>query len=180
MKYAMWLLLLAPALVVMVSCNPGPQVEEEPPLLLEEPPLLLEEPGEDGTALSPPDGPLADNSRCYVCHLNYEEEEFALAHARAEIGCEDCHGESTPHCSDEDNITPPDIMFAKAKINPSCLACHAQDKLSEVHEPVVAGTAEEKYCTDCHGEHRLAHRTRQWDKNTGELLKDDGVRMIRF
>ena len=35
-------------------------------------------------------------------------------------------------------------------------------------------------CSDCHGEeHRLKVRTRIWDKKTGKLLKDDGVRMMQ-
>lgn len=38
-------------------------------------------------------------------------------------------------------------------------------------EPAIA------CCTDCHGEHRLGYRTRKWDKVTGELIKDDRVRM---
>ena len=33
-------------------------------------------------------------------------------------------------------------------------------------------------CTDCHGMHRMAHRTRRWDKITRKLIKDDGVRMM--
>ncbi len=33
-------------------------------------------------------------------------------------------------------------------------------------------------CTDCHGEHRLKVRTRRWDKETGKLVSDDGVRMM--
>lgn len=142
--------------------------------------MLLEEPGEGQGASSPPGGPVADNSRCHVCHMNYEVEELAVQHARADVGCEDCHGDSTPHCSDEDNITPPDIMYPKERINASCLKCHPSEKLSDVHEPVLAGAAtEESYCTDCHGEHRLAYRTRVWDKASGKLLTDDGVRMWR-
>jgi len=170
-KCCVWLFLLVSVLAALKSCNPGPKVEEEPL-------LLLEEPGDSGESLPPPEGPVADNSRCHVCHMNYEEEELALTHARANVGCEECHGDCTPHCSDEDNITLPDIMYPREKINPSCMKCHPKDKLSGVHEPVIAGTAEEKYCTGCHGEHRLAYRTRWWDKATGELLEDDGVRML--
>ena len=33
-------------------------------------------------------------------------------------------------------------------------------------------------CTDCHGQHRMKVRTRVWDKETGKLIKDDGVRMM--
>jgi len=123
--------------------------------------LLLEESEE----LS---GPMADNSRCHVCHINYDGEVLAVTHARADIGCEQCHGASDAHCSDEDNITPPGKMFAKAAINSFCKDCHPKAKLGRG----------KKYCTDCHGEHRLSHRTRRWDKTTGRLIEDDKVRML--
>jgi hypothetical protein len=150
---------------------------EEPPLLLEEPPLLLEE--VSTPELPPAEGPVADNSRCHVCHMNYAEEELAVRHARANIGCEQCHGACDAHCSDEDNVTPPDVMYPRAKINSSCMMCHPREEIEiEPHEPILAGTAaENKYCTDCHGEHRLGYRTRRWDKETGKLLEDDKVRM---
>ena len=151
--------------VAIVACEQ--QVKEEPPLLLEEQPLLLEDPPllleeEEET------GPVADNSRCHVCHINYSEEALAVTHARANISCEQCHGSSDAHCSDEDNITPPDIMYPAEKINAFCKSCHPDAKLGRG----------KKFCTDCHGEHRLSHRTRKWDKATGELIKDDNVRML--
>jgi Cytochrome c554 and c-prime len=144
-----------------------------------EEPLLLEEPSPEDLEAT---GPMVDNSRCHVCHINYSEEKFAIKHARNDVGCETCHGESDAHCGDEDNITPPDIMFAKEKINPSCLHCHNTEGLKEhkVHTKILAGTATKtKYCTDCHGKtHRLEYRTRRWDKNTGKLIEDDKVRML--
>jgi hypothetical protein len=150
---------------------------QEPPLLLEEPPLLLEE--GNTQELPPAEGPVADNSRCHVCHINYADEELAVRHARANIGCEQCHGACDAHCSDEDNVTPPDVMYPRTKINSSCMMCHPKEKIeTETHRPILDGAAtENKYCTDCHGEHRLGYRTRRWDKNTGELLEDDKVRM---
>ena len=145
----------------------------------EEPLLLLEEPDPEELEAT---GPMANNSRCHVCHINYEEEKFAIKHARNDISCETCHGESDAHCGDEDNITPPDIIFAKEKINPSCLHCHDAQMLKEhkVHRKVLDGTATKKrYCTDCHGKtHRLKYRTRRWDKNTRKLIEDDKVRML--
>jgi hypothetical protein len=148
------------------------QEQAEPPLLLED----VEPAGE----LPEPTGPVADNSRCHVCHMNYEVEALAFAHARADIGCKQCHGPSDAHCSDEDNITPPDTMYSQEKINPSCMACHPREKMDiAVHKAfladIVAGKA---ICTHCHGDHRLAHRTRRWDKTTGELIQDDKVRML--
>jgi hypothetical protein len=188
MRIVAWGSLLSALLFFVLSCQPQPVPEkppagDEPPLLLEdEPPLLLEEPIGDEQR-PPPEGPVADNSRCHVCHVNYQEEELAVTHARGNVGCEDCHGSCDAHCSDEDNITPPDIMYPAAKINPFCMTCHAEVKddpeLAANHEEVLKGTAaENKLCTDCHGKHRLGYRTRRWNKETGELLDDDSVRMI--
>jgi len=143
-----------------------PDPDEGPLLLLdEEPPLLLS--GGQGESL-PPAGPVADNSRCHHCHLNYVDEDLALVHARANIGCADCHGNCDAHIADESwasggNGTPPEIMYPREKVNPCCLTCHPQDKIDETeHESFLAGTAKEKYCTDCHGDHRLAERKCKW------------------
>ncbi len=127
-----------------------------------------------------PKGPESDNSRCHVCHINFEDEEFAVTHAKANVGCERCHGDSTPHCEDEDNVTPPDKMFAKADINRACAECHPKlaDTNTDAHGPILAGTGPHKYCTECHGEHRLYHRTRRWDKRTRELIPSDAVRLL--
>jgi hypothetical protein len=144
----------------------GPDPDKEPLLLLdEEPPLLLS--GGEGKTL-PPTGPVADNSRCHHCHLNYVDEDLALVHARANIGCADCHGNCDAHIADESwasggNGTPPEIMYPREKVNPCCLHCHPQDKMDKTeHESFLAGTAKEKYCTDCHGDHRLAERKCKW------------------
>lgn len=156
--------------VTFTACREQIKAKSEPLLLLEE-----TSPAESES----PAGPMADNSRCHVCHVNYETEGLALIHARAEVGCKDCHGASDAHCSDEDNITPPDTMYAIEKIKPFCMGCHPKEKIGiAVHDSVMAETDPAKaYCTACHGEHRLSHRTRKWDKTTRELIKDDGVRM---
>jgi len=115
---------------------------------------------------------VADNTRCHVCHINYQDEELAVVHARASIGCETCHGPSNAHCSDENHLTAPDIMYPLAKINSFCMECHTRDTIDIMpHQPILDGTAGEgtKHCTDCHGSHRLARRTRKWDKETGKL-----------
>lgn len=158
--------------VVLVACKEQIKQEPEPLLLLEEPDVAEE--------LGEPTGPIADNSRCHVCHMNYEDEALAVVHARADVGCEQCHGASDAHCADEDNITPPDIMYPAEKINPSCMACHSREKIDiAVHKAfladIIAGKA---ICTRCHGDHRLAHRTRRWDKTTRKLIEDDKVRML--
>ena len=63
-----------------------------------------------------------------------------------------------------------------------CLECHPKDKLPEKKSHKELFSAEgpkEKTCTDCHAKkHRLEVRTRRWDKATGKLLWDDGVRMM--
>ncbi|MFQ6035686.1 MAG: multiheme c-type cytochrome [Sedimentisphaerales bacterium] len=157
-KYCLFMLLLGTVVVLVTTCRQ--QAEEEPLLLLED--------GDTIGEYDQPDGPVADNSRCHVCHINYEDEELAVVHARANIGCERCHGSSDAHCNDEDNITPPDIMYPAERINSSCKGCHPTAKLGHG----------KKYCTDCHGDHRLSYRTRRWDKTTGELIADDKVRML--
>jgi hypothetical protein len=131
----------------------------------------------------------ADNSYCYVCHRNFEKETLTRGHTPAGIGCEKCHGLSERHSSDEDGITPPQIMYSKAKIASFCLSCHPAEKIMRIgsHEILRGTTKKSKekpmagnigVCTDCHGEHRLKVRTRRWDKETGKLISDDGVRMM--
>lgn len=138
---------------------------DEPPLLLEDEPLLLLDNGPDAGLSG---GPMVDNSRCHVCHINYMQEELAVVHSRANIGCADCHGDCDAHIADEswswgENGTPPGIMYPRAKINSFCMGCHPKDKMpNKQHNPFFAGIPEEKYCTDCHGDHRLTHRKCKW------------------
>ena len=146
-----------------------------------EEPLLLLEDDNGGDDRFPSIGSAENNYYCYECHVNYENEEFATAHAWINIGCQDCHGASYAHRSDEDSITPVDIMYPAEKIAPFCLGCHTKGKIdNKSHKPILTGTAGEQECFDCHGNHRLGHRTRRWDKKTGELILDDGVRIMRF
>ena len=130
----------------------------------------------------PPPEP-ADNSYCYVCHAPYEHEELSKEHQPVGVGCETCHGMSEKHSGDEDGLTPPDIMFPREKIAAACMAkCHKKEDLvaSGNHDEVfVAAKKTDKTCTECHAEkHRLKVRTRIWDRATGKLLSDDGVRMM--
>jgi hypothetical protein len=132
------------------------------PLLLEDKPLLLADESEDASSQ-----PGADNSRCFVCHANYMEEELAATHAKAKIGCADCHGPSDAHIADESwasggNGTAPSLMYPPEKINSSCMTCHAREKLdTPQHQAVFAGLSP-KVCTDCHGRHRLPQRRCKW------------------
>lgn len=123
----------------------------------------------------------ADNSYCYACHVNYQEEKLTVAHQPVGVGCETCHGVSIEHSGDEDNITPPDRLFAKADIDPYCITCHAKEKLlkREEHRIFMQDPLPDETCNTCHAEkHKLAVRTRVWDKKTRKLLDDDGVRMM--
>ena len=142
---------------------------------------------------SQPKGPVADNQRCFVCHANYDfnDEKIALVHAQANIGCVRCHGDSLSHSADEDGLTPPDLMYPLPHVRFNCLNCpdalklvasdqtkqHRADLTEKPdHQAVLDRTVKDKkYCTDCHGDHRLGHRTRRWDKRTGKLIYRDST-----
>ncbi len=82
-------------------------------------------------------------------------------------------------------------MYPKSHVRLNCLSCHNWEKLLETdkinftradlkekpdHKKVLEGTATEKrFCTDCHGEHRMYHRTRTWDKRSGILTARDAT-----
>jgi len=124
------------------------------------------------------------NIFCSACHYGFDDEELAANHRMAGIGCERCHGESERHRSDEGNVTPPEIMYPKAKINPTCMMCHPRHEIhhESSHKKLLTGAktvfdsadedGDQIYCTDCHAtEHRINVRTIRWNKETGELLK---------
>lgn len=130
-----------------------------------EQPLLL---ADEVPETQPAEDSGADNSRCHVCHANYIQEVLAVTHARANIGCVNCHGQSDNHIADESwtsggNGTPPDKIYTLPMVNPLCLSCHAREKIDTApHQALFSGTTEKKYCTDCHGSHRLARRKCKW------------------
>ena len=174
MKYCLLFFALV-AICIVAACCEQPQVAQKPqinsererylaketgneaPLLLEDEPLLLldDDEGAQGS-----NGPEADNSRCFVCHINYMEEDVAVAHARANIGCANCHGESDEHIADESwasggNGTAPDTMFPKPDINPFCMGCHVKEKIDTVQHRPLFMNMDKMVCTDCHGQHRI-------------------------
>lgn len=186
MKYSLFLLATAVLILASAGCEQGQSdnetqtdsvtvresaknekpllLEDDPPLLLDDEPLLLL----DDPAASQADADMADNSRCFVCHINYVQEKIAVIHAKQDMGCNHCHGESDEHIADEfwasgGNGTAPDKIYAKDKVNPFCLDCHSKDKLpEEQHKPVFADSNSKKHCTDCHGEHLLEERKTKW------------------
>jgi len=179
MKYYLPVFVLAAICIVGVGCEQSeivqkpqaggesvvkPAVESEAPLLLDDEPLLLLD---DEPDAGQSDGPKADNSRCFVCHINYMQEDIAVIHARADIGCAGCHGEPDEHIADESwasggNGTAPEIMYPRPKINPFCMGCHTKDKIdTDQHKPLFANF-EKTVCTDCHGSHRLEVRKCKW------------------
>ncbi len=126
------------------------------------------------------------NIFCAACHYAFGDEKLAKTHEEAGIGCERCHGESERHRSDEDNVTPPEIMYPKEKIMPTCMMCHPRHEIEPVgpHKQLLAGAKtifdsepEEGEplitCTFCHAKkHRIKVRTIRWNKATGELLDE--------
>ena len=111
----------------------------------------------------------ADNSRCYVCHLNFKFEELAARHAAAGVGCQTCHGPSDAHIADESwswggKGTPPDRMYPRDKINESCLHCHKSTLSRQAeHQKILSRPVQTNtVCTDCHGNHRLRIRKVHW------------------
>jgi hypothetical protein len=175
MKYSFLFFVLASVIAILTGCeqmeateNPGTSTDSKPgnKTITDEEPLLLLDDNEEEVV--PPTGPVADNSRCFVCHVNYMQEDIAVTHARANMGCAHCHGECDEHIADESwasggNGTAPDIMYTRPKINPFCMGCHPKDKIdTEQHKPLFADTAGKKVCTDCHGKHRLETRKCKW------------------
>jgi len=189
MRHASWLLgAAALAVAVWLACSwadrgsEGVAAEQSgksgsglPPLVVnKKAPLLLAEPPKKKTGEE--FGPMADNDSCYVCHGDYREEQLVGWHAKENVGCVKCHGPSHAHRDDEDNVTPPDVMFAPEDIDPACVRCHeehvapARKVIATWQERCPNKKPGEMVCTDCHGHHRRPFRTVQWNKKTRELI----------
>ena len=77
-----------------------------PPLVIDtSDPLLLDEPDEETIAAANTEA-AKENAACFVCHTNYRTEFLASRHAKVNISCYRCHGESLEHQNDENNTTP--------------------------------------------------------------------------
>jgi hypothetical protein len=171
MRFAVGMLGLAALGVVVASVLSA----APPPLKVDKGAPRLDEP----KSTEPAEKPAADNSACHVCHGNYQEEWLAVTHAKANVGCMKCHGASIAHRNDEDNITPPDIIYPSDGIEKACIKCHSSHDVAA--KKVVARWKErcsaiqdpgKLVCTDCHGEHRLKQRVVRWDKHTRKLLSE--------
>ena len=187
---------LAACVISLLSCTPagdtqpaevnvsapsenGPQASSGPPPLVVDTsePLLLDDPTEEQAAAADTQAS-AQNMACFVCHANYRGEFLAERHAKANVGCVNCHGDSFAHRNDENNTTPPETMYSADKIEPFCQSCHGTH---DVPPKKVIARWKERYigeddpdkivCADCHGEHRMKVRTVIWDKKTGKLLR---------
>ena len=151
------------------------------------------------TPIKPPEKKFydtADNSFCFDCHVNFKKEPFVVRHMKVNVGCVDCHGESLPHADDEEHTAAPSIMYTKAEVNESCMDCHEEEDVKKnrnhkawflqadaAAKALAAAkaasrpykdTRKRKYCTDCHGMHRLDERQRKWDKKTKKLIWSGG------
>jgi hypothetical protein len=189
MRYYSWLLWVVMAFVgtLVLGCDPAtlekkpstgvsfppslpaptpPQPTKQQPSSSDSPPLLLldEAPRTDAAGKS-----AIDNGRCLVCHVNFVQEHLTMGHAKAGVGCAECHGPSDAHIADESwasggNGTAPDIMYPPEKIDSSCMACHKMDKrVSKKHAAYLSGELKDrKFCIDCHGSHRMAIRRCKW------------------
>lgn len=131
-------------------------VDMEAPLLLEEAPQGRGTPGLATKAAR-------ENTACFVCHANFQEEKLTTLHAAADVGCTRCHGKSYAHRNDENHTTAPDKMFGADEIRAFCRTCHPKGDPEK-------RDLQKKPCTDCHGSHRLKVRSVRWDKRTGQLI----------
>ena len=171
----LWLALvvsLAVGAITLLSCTPASDsdpaelrvtasAESEsqaasglPPLVVDtSEPLLLDEPTEEqvATAVTPA---ATENMACFVCHANYRGEFLAESHAKANIGCINCHGDSFAHRNDENNTTPPEIMYSAERIDPFCQGCHDTHDIPP--KKIIARWIEQKAkkpdatCQGCH------------------------------
>lgn len=176
MKHAAWSTLPVVAVVLGLGCLAGfwvwgGRATAAPPLSLEG---LLDEKLPQAVEK---EKLKVDNSACYVCHGNLDGEELVVSHGKEGTGCIDCHGASVAHRNDEDNITPPDKMYALADVDRMCRECHdihdapARKVIQRWQERCPAkGNPKDIVCTDCHFHHRLPFRTVWWDKKTGKLI----------
>lgn len=153
-------------------------VDKNAPLLLDEP-LVLDEPTEVGKHTNRAD---AKNATCFVCHANYAEEPLAQWHAKADIACSHCHGESIAHKNDENHTTPPDKMYPAGEIDPACQKCHTGHDVPAIEivrrwKQSTGDTKTDVLCKECHESHDFpaAKVVRRWQKRTGQKEQTEPI-----
>ena len=172
--------IVAAFFVVLGGCTQsndtvGQTTSQLPPLVVDtDSPLLLDEPAETEKVLT---GAEAKNATCFVCHANYAEEPFAQRHAKANIACFDCHGESIAHKNDENHLTPPDKMYPASDIDGACRKCHTSHDVqpAEVVRRWKVRLGDEKtdvLCKECHESHDIpaAKVVRKWQERSGQKI----------
>ncbi len=135
MKHLVWIaaagMAVTAAWLAMAADQPAGTAAGLAPLKVDRgAPLLLDEPPAKPAAVADPKKPRADNSACFVCHANFQEELMVTAHAKENVGCAKCHGASLAHRNDEDNVTAPDKMYSSARIDNACRQCHEDHNAS--------------------------------------------------
>ncbi len=153
-------------------------VDKDAPLLLDEP-LLSDEPTDIVKNTTQAD---AKNATCFVCHANYAQEPLAQWHAKADIACSNCHGESLAHKNDENHTTPPDKMYPADEIDPACRKCHTSHDVppAKVVSRWKESIGDEKtdiLCKECHETHNIppAKVVRRWQKRTGQKEQTEPI-----
>lgn len=178
---------LVPAVIVALhGCTQSDDTTGQPttlpPLVVDKnaPLLLDDEPAETEKALTAAD---SKNATCFVCHANYADEPFAQSHAKADIACSDCHGESIAHKNDENHLTPPEKMYPSGDIDTACRKCHASHDVqpAEVVRRWKQRSGDKKtdvLCKECHESHDIpaAAVVRKWQERTGQ--KVDGKSIV--
>ncbi len=170
--FAIFLILsIAPLLSCICTTESGlaetktaPVIENEdqttgglPPLVIDtSAPLLLDEPSEEEQAFAVANTQAAnENTACFVCHANYKTEFLVSRHAIANIGCFNCHGESSAHQNDENNTTAPETLYPADKIVPFCRSCHTAHDISP-RKIIASWQSNQKsekpdpFCSGCH------------------------------
>ena len=153
-------------------------VDKDSPLLLDEP-LLLDGPAEIEKNTT---GAEVKNLGCYVCHANYAEEPLARWHAKANMACSGCHGESVAHKNDENNTTPPDKMYPANDIDGACQKCHTGHDVQPAEvvrrwKQHIGDEKTEVLCEKCHESHDIAAAdvVRKWQKQTGQKKSEEPI-----
>jgi formate-dependent nitrite reductase cytochrome c552 subunit len=111
-----------------------------------------------------------NNMLCFVCHVNFAENDAIADHISEGITCAHCHGKSIDHMNDESMMTTPDILYGRDEVEELCIQCHRQlhndpqavdaflKKWNGQKRENGRNVTEDSTCTDCHGRHTIPHR----------------------